>query len=64
MEGISQLDAPAALPPGEGRTLAQAISLWLSIAAARVHVRAERVGFVMDKASLEQVSSERFGFPF
>jgi hypothetical protein len=31
--------------------------------AARVRVRAEHVGFVVDKAALEQVFSEYFGFP-
>jgi hypothetical protein len=45
-----------------GRALAQAVSRWLPTAAARVRVRAEHVGFVVDKVALGQVFSEYFGF--
>jgi hypothetical protein len=41
----------------------QAVSRWLPTAEARVRVRAEYVGFVMDKVALGQVFSEYFGFP-
>jgi hypothetical protein len=47
----------------KGRAVAQAVSRWLPTAAARVRVRAEYVGFVVDKAALEQVFSGYFGFP-
>jgi hypothetical protein len=43
--------------------VAQAVSCWLPTAAARVRVRAEHVGFVVDKAAMGQVFSEYFGFP-
>jgi hypothetical protein len=46
-----------------GRAIAQAVSRWLPTAAARVRVRAEHVGFVVDKAELGLVFSEQFGFP-
>jgi hypothetical protein len=39
------------------------VSRWFPIAATRVRVRAEHVGFVVDKAALGQVFSEYFGFP-
>jgi hypothetical protein len=42
-----------------GRAIAQAVSSWLPTA----EVRAEHVGFVVDKVALGQVSSEYFGFP-
>jgi hypothetical protein len=47
-----------------GRDIAQAVSRWLPTAAARVFIRVEHVGFVVDKAALGQVFSEYFGFPF
>jgi hypothetical protein len=46
-----------------GRAVAQVVSRWLPTAAARVRVRAENVGFVMDKVTLGQVFSKYFGFP-
>jgi hypothetical protein len=46
-----------------GRAVAQAVSRWLPIARARVRVRAEHVGFVVDKVALGKVFSEYFGFP-
>jgi hypothetical protein len=46
-----------------GRAVAQAVSRWLPTAAARVPVRAEHVGFEVDKVALGQVFSEYFGFP-
>jgi hypothetical protein len=36
---------------------------FISTAAARVRVRAEHVGFVVDKAALGPVFSEYFDFP-
>jgi hypothetical protein len=45
-----------------GSAAAQAVTRWLPTAAARVRVRAEHVGFVVDKAALGQVFSEYFGF--
>jgi hypothetical protein len=36
---------------------------WLPIAEARFRVRAEHVGFVVDKAALGKVFSEYFRFP-
>jgi hypothetical protein len=42
---------------------AQAVSYWLPTGAARVRVRAEYVGVVVDKAALGQICSEYFGFP-
>jgi hypothetical protein len=46
-----------------GRTVAEVVSRSLPTAAARVRVRAEHVGFLVDKVALGQVSSEYFGFP-
>jgi hypothetical protein len=46
-----------------GRAVAQVVSRWLPIAAARVSVLAEHLGFVLDKAALGQVFPEYFGFP-
>jgi hypothetical protein len=46
-----------------GLAVAQAVSRWIPTAAARVLVRAEHVGFVVDKAAQVQVFSEYFGFP-
>jgi hypothetical protein len=46
-----------------GRAVAQAVSLWLPTAAARVRFRASMWGFVVDKAALGQVFSEYFRFP-
>jgi hypothetical protein len=37
---------------GLGRAIAQAVSLWLTTAAARVRIRAKHVGFVVDKVAL------------
>jgi hypothetical protein len=50
-------------PREQGRTVAQAVSRWFPTAAALVRVRAEHVGFVVDKAALGQVFSDYFGFP-
>jgi hypothetical protein len=47
----------------EGRAIALAVSRWLPTAAAQFRVRAEHVGFVVDKAALGQVFSKYFGFP-
>jgi hypothetical protein len=47
-----------------GRAIAQAVSRWLPTASARVRFRAEHVGFVVDIATLGQVFSEYFGFPW
>jgi hypothetical protein len=47
----------------EGHAIAQAVSRWLPTTVAQVHIRAEHVGFVVDKAALGQVFSEYFGFP-
>jgi hypothetical protein len=38
------------------RAVAQAVRRWLPTAAFRVHVRAEHVGFVVDKAALSRFS--------
>jgi hypothetical protein len=46
-----------------GRAVAQVVSHWLPTAAAPVRVRAEHVGFVVDKEGLGQVFYEYFGFP-
>jgi hypothetical protein len=46
-----------------GRATAQAVSRWFPTVAARVRVRAEHVGFVVDKVALGQVFFEYFGFP-
>jgi hypothetical protein len=51
------------LPGSYGRAVAQAVSRRFPTAAARVRVRAEHVGFVVDKAALGQVFSEYFSFP-
>jgi hypothetical protein len=40
----------------------KAVSRWLPNAAAQVRVRAEHVGFVVDKAALGQDFCEYFGF--
>jgi hypothetical protein len=45
------------------RAVAHAVRRWLPTAAAWVRVRAEHVGFVVDKGALGQVFSEYFGFP-
>jgi hypothetical protein len=42
--------------------MAQAVSRWLPTAAAGF-ASGQHVGFVVDKAALEQVFSEYFGFP-
>jgi hypothetical protein len=47
----------------KGHAAAQVVNRWLPAAAARVRVRAEHVGFVVDKAALGQVFSEYFGLP-
>jgi hypothetical protein len=47
----------------EGRAVAQAVSRWLPTTASRFRVRAEHVGFVVDKAALGEVFFEYFGFP-
>jgi hypothetical protein len=47
---------------GNGSAAGQAVRRWLSTAAVLIHNRAEHVGFVLDKAALEQVFSEYFGF--
>jgi hypothetical protein len=46
-----------------GHAVAQAVSRWLPTAAARVRVRAEHVGSVVDKAAMGYDFSECFGFP-
>jgi hypothetical protein len=46
-----------------GRAIAQAVSRWLPISAARVRARVWQVGLVVDKVALWQVFSEYFGFP-
>jgi hypothetical protein len=46
-----------------GGAVAQWVSRWLPAAEVRVRIRAEHVGFVVDKATLEHVFSEYFGFP-
>jgi hypothetical protein len=46
-----------------GRAIAEAVSRWLSTAAARVRARVWQVRFVVDKVALGQVFSEYFGFP-
>jgi hypothetical protein len=59
---------------GEGKTysvgslrkscaIAQAVSCWLPTTLARVCVRAEHMGFVVDKAAQGQVFFKYFGFP-
>jgi hypothetical protein len=47
----------------EGHAIAQVVSHWLPTTVAQVRIRAEHVGFVVDKAALEQVFSEYFSFP-
>jgi hypothetical protein len=51
------------LRDGAGRAIAQVVIRWLPTAAARVRVRAEHVGFVVDKVALGQVFFKYFGFP-
>jgi hypothetical protein len=46
-----------------GHAIAEAVSRWLSNAAARVRARVWQVGFVVDKVASGQVFSEYFGFP-
>jgi hypothetical protein len=43
--------------------IAEAVSRWLTTAAARVRARVWQVWFVMDKVASGQVFSEYFGFP-
>jgi hypothetical protein len=45
------------------RVIAEAVSRWLSTAAARVRARVWQMGFVVDKVASGQVFSEYFGFP-
>jgi hypothetical protein len=45
-----------------GRAIAQEVSRWLPTVAAQVRARQVRVGFMVDKVTLGQVSSEYFGF--
>jgi hypothetical protein len=47
-----------------GRAIAEAVSRWLSTAAARVRPRVWQVRFVVDKVASGQDFSEYFGFPF
>jgi hypothetical protein len=47
----------------DGRDIAQVASRWLLTSAARVRVRAEHVGFVVDKVARGQAFSEYFGSP-
>jgi hypothetical protein len=47
----------------KGRAVAQVVSRWLPTSAVRVRVRAEHVGFMVDKVALGQVFSEYFGLP-
>jgi hypothetical protein len=46
-----------------GPAIAQAVSRWLPTVAARIRVRVDHVGFVVDKVALGQHFSEYFGFP-
>jgi hypothetical protein len=46
------------------RAVAQEVSRWIPTVEARVRVRAEHVGFVVDTAALGQVFSEYFSFPY
>jgi hypothetical protein len=46
-----------------GRAITEAVSRWLSIAAARVPARVWQVRFVVDKVGSGQVLSEYFSFP-
>jgi hypothetical protein len=46
-----------------GRAVAQAVNRLLPSAAAWVPVRAEHLGFLVNKVTLGEVSSEYFGFP-
>jgi hypothetical protein len=46
-----------------GRVIAEEVSRWLPIAAARVRAPVWQVGFVVDKVASGQVFSEYFGFP-
>jgi hypothetical protein len=54
--------APHNLIDRWGRVVAQAISRWLPTAAARVRVRPEHMGFMVDKTTLGQIFPEYFGF--
>jgi hypothetical protein len=47
-----------------GRAIAQPVNRWLPNAAAWIRVRAEHLGFVVDKVILGEVFSEYFGFPW
>jgi hypothetical protein len=47
---------------GNGHAVAQVVSHWLPTTAAWVCIRAEHVGFVVDKAALGQIFSEYFHF--
>jgi hypothetical protein len=51
------------LPQLKDRAIAKALSRWLLTATARGLVRAEHVGFVVDKVALRQLFSEYFGSP-
>jgi hypothetical protein len=46
----------------KSRAIAQAVSRWLSTAAAGVRARTGHVGFVIDKVALGQVFSKYFIF--
>jgi hypothetical protein len=46
-----------------GCAMAQVVSRWLSIVAARVRARSDHVGFVVDDVALGQGFSNYFGFP-
>jgi hypothetical protein len=46
-----------------GRAIAEAVSCWLPIAAARVRAGVWLVEFVVEKVASGQVLSEYFGFP-
>jgi hypothetical protein len=45
------------------RATAEAVSRWLTTAAARVRARVWQVGFVVKKMASGQFFSEYFGFP-
>jgi hypothetical protein len=47
----------------KGRTVAQEVSRWLPTAGGPGSHPGRHTGFVVDKAALEQVLSEYFGFP-
>jgi hypothetical protein len=46
-----------------GRAIAEAVSRWLPIAAARVRAQGWQMGFVVDKVPSGQVFPKYFGFP-